>query len=479
MAEDTFDLIIIGAGPGGYVAAIRAAQLGMRVAVVERNARLGGVCLNEGCIPSKALLDSSELFALARDKFSLHGIVIEPPWLDLAKMLARKDDVVKKLTDGVAFLFKKNKIALFTGVGKLAGRDGELHLVEMVALSDQGPGTGDRDKQILKGTCVLLATGSQAVELPFLPFDGKTVVSAREALSFESVPEHLLVVGGGYIGLELGSVWNRLGSQVTVVEMLPTLIPTSDGQVAEGLLRALKKQGFNFRMETRVTGVTFAGDKLSVQVASGDGKEEISCDRVLVAVGRRPLTAGLGLEALGVALDSGGRVSVDDDYQTIVPGVYAIGDLIAGPMLAHKAMEEGVVFAERLAGQASVVDYEFVPGIVYTWPEGASVGKTEEQLKQEKTPFAAGRFNFMGNGRAKCMAETDGFVKVLAHQETGRVLGVHILGPRASDLIAEAVTVMTYGGSAADIALTFHAHPTLSEAVKEAALDVEKRAIHA
>jgi dihydrolipoamide dehydrogenase len=332
---------------------------------------------------------------------------------------------------------------------------------------------------MLKGTRVLLATGSQAVELPFLPFDGKTIVSAREALSFESVPEHLLVVGGGYIGLELGSVWNRLGSQVTVVEMLPTLIPTSDGQVAEGLMRALKKQGFAFRMETRVTGATFAGGKLLVQVVSGDSNEEISCDRMLVAVGRRPLTAGISLEALGVALDSSGRVSVDDNYQTSVPGVYAIGDLIAGPMLAHKAMEEGVVFAERLAGQASVVDYEFVPGIVYTWPEGASVGKSEEQLKQEKIPYAAGRFNFMGNGRAKCMAETDGFVKVLAHQETGRVLGVHILGPRASDLIAEAVTVMTYGGSAADIAMTFHAHPTLSEAVKEAALDVEKRAIHA
>ncbi len=491
MAEDTFDLIIIGAGPGGYVAAIRAAQLGMRVAVVERSIALGGVCLNEGCIPSKALLDSSELFALARDKFSLHGIEIEPPRLDLAKMLARKDDVVKKLTDGVAFLFKKNKIAWVQGSGRLlAPQSREVHQVEVTPFrnselgtreknSDQGPGTGDQLKQILKGKRVLLATGSQAVELPFLPFDGKTIVSAREALSFESVPEHLLVVGGGYIGLELGSVWNRLGSRVTVVEMLPTLIPTSDGQVAEGLLRALKKQGFAFRMETRVTGATFAGGKLSVQVLSGDSKDEIGCDRVLVAVGRRPLTAGLGLDALGVALESSGRVSVDDNYQTSVRGVYAIGDLVAGPMLAHKAMEEGVVFAERLAGQASVVDYEFVPGIVYTWPEGASVGKSEEQLKQEKIPYAVGRFNFMGNGRAKCMAETDGFVKVLAHQETGRVLGVHILGPRASDLIAEAVTVMTYGGSAADIAMTFHAHPTLSEAMKEAALDVEKRAIHA
>jgi dihydrolipoamide dehydrogenase len=476
MAEEMFDLIIIGAGPGGYVAAIRAAQLGMRVAVVEKRAALGGVCLNEGCIPSKALLDSSELFALARDRFAGHGIGIEPPRLDLARMMARKDDVVKKLTDGVAFLFKKNKVALFSGAAKLAGKEGDNFRIEV--FGDRGPGTGDQE-QTLFGKRVLLATGSEAVELPFLPFDGETVVSAREALLFREVPEHLLVVGAGYIGLELGSVWRRLGAQVTVVEMLPRMLPTSDGQVADALMRSLKKQGVKFMMETRVTGASAAEGRATVRVSAMEESEEIFCDKVLVAVGRKPLTSGLGLEELGVALDKSGRVTVDEKYETTMPGIYAIGDLIAGPMLAHKAMEEGVVCVERLAGQASVVDYDYLPGICYTWPEAASVGKTEDELKEGNVPYAAGRFNFMGNGRARCLDETEGFVKILAHAGTGKVLGIHIIGPRASDLIAEAVTVMTYGGSAADIAMTFHAHPTLAEAVKEAALDVEKRAIHA
>ena len=479
MSDETYDLIIIGAGPGGYVAAIRAAQLGMRVAVVEKRETLGGVCLNEGCIPSKALLDSSELFALARDKFANHGIDIAAPQLDLPRMMARKDDVVKKLTDGVAFLFKKNKIALFTGTARLAGKDGEKQRIEVSR--DRGPETGDLEgqKQILTTSRVLLATGSAAVELPFLPCDGETVVSAREALSFREVPEHLLVVGAGYIGLELGSVWRRLGARLTVVETLPKMLPNTDGQVADALMRALKKQGVKFMMETRVTGVSTVDGKAMVRISAMEESEEIVCDKVLVAVGRRPLIAGLGLDEAGVRLDPQGRVDVNENYETSVPGIHAIGDLIAGPMLAHRAMEEGAVCVERLAGQASVVEYDYLPGICYTWPESAGVGKTEEELKTENLPYAVGRFNFMGNGRARCMDETEGFVKILAHKETGRVLGIHIIGPRASDLIAEAVTVMTYGGSAEDIAMTFHAHPTLTEAMKEAALDVEKRAIHA
>jgi dihydrolipoamide dehydrogenase len=479
MSDETYDLIIIGAGPGGYVAAIRAAQLGMRVAVVEKRDILGGVCLNEGCIPSKALLDSSELFALARDKFANHGIDIAAPQLDLSRMMARKDDVVKKLTDGVAFLFKKNKITLFTGAARLAGKDGDRHRVEVSG--DLGPVTGDQEsrKQILTAPRILLATGSAAVELPFLPFDGETVVSAREALSFKEVPEHLLVVGAGYIGLELGSVWRRLGARVTVVETLPKMLPNTDGQVADALMRALKKQGVKFMMETRVTGVSMVDGKAMVRISAMEESEEIACDKVLLAVGRMPLTAGLGLDEAGVRLDPQGRVDVNENYETSVPGIHAIGDLIAGPMLAHRAMEEGAVCLERLAGQASVVEYDYLPGICYTWPEAAGVGKTEEEIKTENLPYSVGRFNFMGNGRARCMDETEGFVKILAHKETGRVLGIHIIGPRASDLIAEAVTVMTYGGSAEDIAMTFHAHPTLSEAMKEAALDVEKRAIHA
>ncbi|GLI37245.1 dihydrolipoyl dehydrogenase [Geobacter hydrogenophilus] len=469
MSEELYDLIVIGAGPGGYVAAIRAAQLGMSVAVVEKREALGGVCLNEGCIPSKALLDSSELFALARDRFAGHGIAIDPPRLDLARMMARKDDVVKKLTDGVAFLFKKNKIARVQGTARLTGARDGAHGVEVSA----SEGT-----QQLRGKRVLLATGSEAAVIPFMPFDGELVVSAREALSFDRVPEHLLVVGAGYVGLELGSVWRRLGSQVTVVEMLPKMLPNTDGQVADTLMRSLKKQGIAFRMETKVTGFAKRDGKGAVTVEAGGATEEIVCDRVLVAAGRRPLTAGLGMEDLGVRLEAG-RIAVDDNYQTSLQGIYAIGDLIHGPMLAHKAMAEGEVFAERLTGQASVVDYAYIPGIVYTWPEAAGVGRTEEELKTDGVEYRVGRFPFMANGRARCMDETEGFVKILATPDTGRVLGIHVIGPRASDVIAEAVTVMTYGGSAADIAMTFHAHPTLSEAMKEAALDVEKRAIHA
>lgn len=469
MAEEIFDLAVIGAGPGGYVAAIRAAQLGMKVAVVEKREAMGGVCLNEGCIPSKALLDSSELFALARDRFAGHGIEINPPTLDLGRMMARKDEVVKKLTDGVAFLFKKNKIVTLAGVAQLEGANQEG--LQQLSV------TGEKTRRLLARR-VLIATGSEAVQIPTLPFDGETVVSAREALCFPAVPEHLLVVGGGYIGLELGSVWLRLGARVTVVEMLPRLVAGSDGQVADALMRSLKKQGMRFVMEAKVASVEKREGRVVARVETAGETQEIVCDRVLVAVGRRPLTAGLGLERLGIDLEAG-RIVVNEDYRTNVPGVYAIGDLIAGPMLAHKAMEEGVVFAERLVGQKSLVEYAYVPGICYTWPEAASVGKTEEALKAEGIAYKVGRYNFMGNGRARCMDETEGFVKILAEEQGGRVLGVHILGPRASDLIAEAVTLMTFGGSGEDIALTFHAHPTLSEAVREAALDLDQRAIHA
>ena len=470
MTAEIYDLIIIGGGPGGYVAAIRASQLGLKVALVEERPTLGGVCTNEGCIPSKALLDSSEYFALARDRFANHGIIIDPPRLDLARMLARKDEVVKKNTDGIAFLFKKNGITQITGRGRLAGTEGGLQQVGVATAAGE---------QQLSGKRVLLATGSKAVELPFLPFDGERVVSAREALSFAAVPEHLVVIGAGYIGLELGSVWRRLGAEVTVVEMLARPLPTMDGQAAEALLRVLKKQGIRFLLETGVKSGAVQDGRVRLEVAGAAGDQQLVCDRVLVAVGRRPLTDGLGLEAAGVALDKSGRLVVDENFRTTADGIHAVGDLIPGPMLAHKASEEGIVFAERLHGELSRVEYEYLPGVCYTWPEAAAVGRTEEELQQAGVAYAVGRFNFLANGRARCMDETDGFVKILADKGTGRILGVHIVGPRASDLIAEAVTAMTFGGTAEDLAMTFHAHPTLAEALKEAALAAGNRAIHA
>lgn len=470
--SETYDLIVIGAGPGGYVAAIRASQLGMKVAVVEKRATLGGVCLNEGCIPSKALLDSSEHFALARDAFARHGIEIDPPRLNLPAMLARKDEVVKRLTDGVAYLLKKNKITLLTGTATLKGVSDDR--LQQVAIS-----AGDQQVQMAKSARVLLATGSQPISLPGIPFDGELVVSAREALSFASVPDHLVVAGGGYIGLELGSVWRRLGARVTVVEALSGIIPASDRQVATTLLRSLKKQGIAFRFETRVTGVRRTETGAAVQYASSGEAGELVCDRLLVAIGRRPAVDGIGLEQLGIITDRSGRLQVDADYQTTVAGIYAVGDLVAGPMLAHKASEEAVACVERMAGRASSVAYDCLPGVVYTWPEAASAGQTEEQLLEAGIPYRAGSFNFLGNGRARAMDETEGFVKVLAHAETDQILGVHIVGPRASDLIAEAVTALTLKGTARDLGMQFHAHPTLSEALKEAALDVHKEALHA
>jgi dihydrolipoamide dehydrogenase len=471
MSDEIFDLIVLGAGPGGYVAAIRSAQLGQKVLVVEQRPTMGGVCLNEGCIPSKALLDSSEHFALARDKFAGHGIEINPPTMNVAKMVARKDEVVKKLTGGIAYLLKKNKVQVLQGAGKLTAPKGDgVHRVEV---SQNGTTT------IASAKRVLLATGGVPVQVPSMPFDGELIVSSKEALCFSSVPEHMVIVGAGYIGLELGSVWRRLGAKVTVVEMLPKMLPFTDVEVTDALMKVLKKQGIEFRMGTQVTGIEKKGGKAVLQLQAGDKTEAMECDKVLVAVGRKPVLTGLGLEEAGVAGNGNGRIAVDENYQTSVPGIYAIGDIVPGPLLAHKASEEAVVFAERFAGKNVSVNYETIPGIAYTWPEAASVGKTEQALKEEGIPYTAGRFPFMANGRAIAMAETDGFVKILAHQETDKVLGVHIVGPRASDMIAEAVAVMSYGGTAHDIGAMFHAHPTLAEAVKEAALDVHKAVIHA
>jgi dihydrolipoamide dehydrogenase len=392
-------------------------------------------------------------------------------------MMKHKNDVVRKLTDGIAFLFRKHKIASIKGIAQLLSPDGEGHRVKVIPAEEKKLNQELNEQQIIYGKRVLLATGSEAASIPSLSFDGEFVVSAREALSFDRAPRRLVVLGAGFIGLELGSVWRRLGSEVTIIEKLPKPLPGADGQTADTLMKALKKQGLAFRLETSLGGFEKHDGEALVQVAKGEKTEKIECDRVLAAVGRRPLTAGLGLENFDIKMMEG-RIAVDRNYQTSTEGIYAIGDLIKGPMLAHKAMAEGEVFAERLAGQASAVDYDLIPAVAYTWPEIAYVGKTEEQLKHEGTEYAVGRFPFTANGRAKCMDETEGFVKILARPGGGRVLGVHIIGPRASDLIAEAVAVMTYGGSARDISMTLHAHPTLSEAMKEASLDMERRAIH-
>ncbi len=469
MAEEIFDLIVLGAGPGGYVGAIRASQLGLKVAVVESRSTLGGVCLNEGCIPSKALLDSSEHFALARDKFEMHGIEIPAPKLNLGKMMERKEGVVGDLTSGVAFLFKKNKVTWIKGRGKLLGAASDgLHQVEV---------TG-KNAGVVKGKQILLATGGKVAQVPSITIDNEVIIDNWGALCLDKVPEHLMVIGAGYIGLELGSVWLRLGAQVTVVEMLPKMLPKSDADATQALQRSLKKQGMKFNMGTCVAGIEVVDGKATVKLAKGDKIKEVVCDKVLMSIGRKPNTDGLGVAEIGVELDERGFVKVDENYATTVPGIYAIGDIIPGPMLAHKASEEAVVFVERLLGKNSKVNYDVIPGVCYTWPEVASVGKTEQQLEEQDVPFKIGKFNFVGNGRARAMAETEGFVKVLAHAESGQVLGVHIFGPRASDMIAEAMAVMSFGGTAHDIGSMCHGHPTLSEAMMEAALDVDDAAIH-
>jgi dihydrolipoamide dehydrogenase len=466
---DRYDLVVIGGGPGGYVAAIRAAQLGKAVACVDRRAALGGTCLNVGCIPSKALLDSSELYATVKHRLGRHGIRAEGVGLDLAQMMKRKDQVVKGLTDGVAFLFKKYKVTFVHGSARLEapGR---------VAVEKPGGGSAT-----LEAGAVLLATGSEPAWPPSLTVDGKRIVTSTEALAFDTVPERLIVVGAGYIGLELGSVWSRLGSKVTVLEFLPKLLPLNDAEVVRSVQKSLTQQGLEFHLDTKVTKAVVEGGSVKVHAENQGKPQTFTGERVLVATGRRPVTAGLGLEAVGVTIDpKTGRVPVDDHFRTNVEGVYAIGDLVPGPMLAHKAMEEGIAFAEQQAGHAARVNYDTIPSVIYTWPEVAAVGLTEEQVKESGRAYRVGKFPFQANGRARCMDETEGLVKVIADQQTDRVLGVHIFGPRASDLIAEAVTTMEFAGSAEDIARIVHAHPTLSEAVGEAArVAYDGKPIHA
>jgi dihydrolipoamide dehydrogenase len=468
---EQFDLIVIGGGPAGYVASIRAAQLGMKVVCVEKRPTLGGTCLNVGCIPSKALLDSSEHFAMAQHKFQKHGIEISGIKLNLEQMLSRKNTVVKQLTQGIAGLFKKNKIDWAQGMGKFAGMEGENKIVEV---------NGVLGMRTLKAPKVLIATGSEAVELPNLKFDGKKIISNVEALNLNEVPGHLVVVGGGVIGLELGSVWKRLGSKVTVVEFSDKLLAVMDQQIAGEAKKSLIKQGLEIKLNTQAIAAKPAGNKMVLEVMDRgtQAKENIECDIILVATGRRPYSDGLALDKIGLGTDERGRIDINDHFETTVKGVYAVGDTVRGPMLAHKAEEEGIAAVEIMAGQAGHVNYNTIPWVVYTWPEIAGVGPTEEELKQKGIEYKSGTFPFMANGRAIAMDESEGLVKILADSKTDRVLGVHIFGPRASDLIAEATTVMEYGGSAEDIARTCHAHPTLSETVKEAALAVAGRKIH-
>ncbi len=461
--SEAFDLIVIGAGPGGYVCAIRAAQLGLKVACVESRETLGCTCLNIGCIPSKALLHSSENFHAASATFKDHGVLIEGVKLDLARMQARKAEVVSANVKGVEFLFKKNAITWLKGTGRIAG-PGQVEVA----------GTRYGAKSIV------IATGSESVPLPGVTVDEKTIVTSTGGLALDRVPGHLVVIGGGYIGLELGSVWRRLGAEVTVIEFLDRLVPTMDAEVAKAFQRILGKQGLKFRLSTKVTAARSGNDgvSLTIEPAKGGAAEELKADVVLLAIGRRAFTAGLGLAEAGVALDARGRVQTDGRYATSIAGIYAIGDAIEGPMLAHKAEDEGVALAEILAGQAGHVNYGAIPGVVYTWPEVASVGRTEEELKAAGIAFTVGKFPFTANGRARAMGDTDGFVKILADSTTDRVLGAHIIGPDAGTLIAELVTAMEFGASAEDVARICHAHPSLSEAVKEAALAAEGRAIH-
>ena len=474
---ERYDLAIIGAGPGGYVAAIRAAQLGKTVALVEQDAALGGTCLNVGCIPSKALLESSERFAAAHDEFAAHGVEVGEVRLDLDTMMSRKDGVVEQLTGGVAGLMKKNKVTVLRGHGSLLGGSASASgngATRRVAVD------GEEGRQEVEAGAVLLATGSVPTELPELPFDGKRVISSTEALSLAEVPAHLLVVGAGAVGLELGLVWRRLGAEVTVVELLPQIVPFADRQVARTLDRALKAQGMTIRTNTRVSAAEVEPDGVKATLLGpGDKTEQLAVSHVLVAVGRKPCTDGLGLEQNSVALDEQGRVAISEHHETSVPGVYAIGDLVPGPMLAHKAEEEGLAVAERLAGLPGQVNHDSIPGVVYTTPELAQVGLTEEQAKARDLEYRVGRSTFRASGRALAAGTPDGLVKILAHATTDRIIGVHILGPHASELIAEAVLAIEFSASSEDLARTIHAHPTLAEAVREAALAVDGRAIHA
>ena len=464
----SYDLVVIGTGPGGYVCAIRAAQLGMKVAVVEKRATHGGTCLNVGCIPSKALLHASELYDEAGHGFADMGINVAPS-LDLSKMMAFKTEGIKGNVDGVAYLLKKNKIDSVHGVGKI------LAAGQVQVTSPEG------ETQTLETKNIVIATGSDVARLPGIEIDEKTIVSSTGALELEQVPKKMLVIGAGVIGLELGSVWRRLGAEVLVVEFLDRIIPGMDGEVAKQFQRILQKQGITFKLGSKVTGVSELGANghtVTIEPAAGGDAETIEADVVLVCIGRVPYTEGLGLEEAGIQKDERGRVVVDQHWQTTVPGVFAIGDVIVGPMLAHKAEDEGVAIAERLAGQAGHVNYNVIPNVIYTNPEVASVGRTEEELKEAGIAYNSGKFPFTANGRAKVNRTTDGFIKVLADAKTDRILGVHMVGPHVGELIAEAAVIMEFGGSAEDLARTCHAHPTLTEAVKEAALAVDKRPLH-
>jgi dihydrolipoamide dehydrogenase len=468
-----FDVAVIGTGPGGYVCAIRASQLGMKVAVIEKRASSGkvshgGTCLNVGCIPSKALLHASEKFHEVQNQFQEMGIAVGKPQLDLAAMMAFKDTGVKGNVDGIDYLFKKNKVTVFTGAGTISG-----------------PGTIEVKNEAgkvesVKAKHIIIATGSEPAMLPGIDVDEQQVVTSTGALALDKVPEHLVVIGGGVIGLELGSVWQRLGAKVTVVEYMNQILPGMDGDVVKQFQRTLKKQGLTFKLSSKVTGVEKNGKGLQVSVEGVENKKEekISADVVLVAIGRVPYTDGLGLEKLGIDKDNRGRIKVNDRFETNLEDVYAIGDVIRGPMLAHKAEDEGSALAEMLAGQKPHINYGIIPGVVYTTPEVASVGRTEEDLKKDGIDYKVGKFPFTANGRARVSHGTEGMVKILADAKTDRVLGVHIIGNNASEMIHEAAILMEFGGSAEDLARTCHAHPTLSEAVKEAALASDGRPIH-
>ncbi|MBP1852244.1 dihydrolipoyl dehydrogenase [Rhizobium halophytocola] len=465
-----YDLIVIGTGPGGYVCAIKAAQLGMKVAVIEKRATYGGTCLNVGCIPSKALLHASEMFAHVSHGVEELGVQVGKPTLDLAKMMGHKDNTVKANVDGVAFLFKKNKIDAFQGTGKIVSA-GKVSV------------TGDDGKaQELEAKNIVIATGSDVAGIPGVnvEIDEKVIVSSTGGIALEKVPEHMIVVGGGVIGMELGSVWSRLGAKVTVVEFLDKLLGTMDGEVSKQFQKMMAKQGMDIKTEAKVTAVekTDKGAKVTFEPVKGGEAQTLEADVVLVATGRKPFTAGLGLEEAGVALDNRGRVEIDGHFKTNVDGIYAIGDVVKGPMLAHKAEDEGVALAEILAGQHGHVNYDVIPGVVYTQPEVASVGKTEEELKAAGVAYKVGKFPFTANGRARAMLVTEGFVKFLADKETDKVLGAHIVGFGAGEMIHEAAVLMEFGGSSEDLGRTCHAHPTMSEAVKEAALATFAKPIH-
>lgn len=468
MGEDEFDVVVVGSGPGGYIAAIRAAQLGLKTACVEKRETLGGTCLNIGCIPSKALLHSSELYAEALNGMSAHGITLGAVDLDLKAMQEHKSKVVKELTQGIEFLLRKNKVTSIKGTGQLVGK-GQVG----VKLNEGG-------QRSLKTKNIIIATGSDIVPLPGVKIDEKRIVSSTGALELDAVPGHLVIVGAGYIGLELGTVWRRLGSKVTVVEYLDRITPGMDFEVAKQFQRLLSRQGLGFMLGTKVTSVDSSAERLVIttEPAEGGEPETMKADVVLVAIGRRPYTKDLGLETVGLTTDNYGRIEVDQNLATNVEGIYAIGDVVSGPMLAHKAEDEGVFLAERLAGQKPQLNHDAVPAVVYTGPEVAAVGKTEEELKQAGIPFKAGKFPFSANSRARATGNTDGFVKILADAETDRLLGVHIIGEDAGTMIAEAALAIEFGASSEDLARTCHAHPTLEEAIKEAALATHGLPLH-